>query len=326
MDPREATISDLLETGGAGDAMEMATSMTDMLSRDGVVARHEKLPEAVAARLAAAEAEEERRRRVKEEEEVKLKAEAELAASKRKKKRKGKATKAKAKPAPALKRAGGGYVLPAEPTERITHPHVMSLFDADRDAKMGTPYQLQGDPTMETEAALAKRRAIAGNKGVVRTIEKFMELYAWSERGTVTRGSYYDMHRKIVNALLPGATQPEAMALARGDWERDSAGAKELSRPQVFQAVFQLVDIWTASVDVAEYLALTNALYYRLKLGDKAADLISKSAVISSRRASVASSEASAKAAAEAPAAGVEDVGAGAGAGAGASASAESKE
>lgn len=67
------------------------------------------------------------------------------------------------------------------------------------------------------------------------------------------RGSYYDLHRRIVGALLPSVTTVEALALAKADWERDSEGAAELSREQAYDAVFQLIDIWTASLDVAEY-------------------------------------------------------------------------
>ena len=80
---------------------------------------------------------------------------------------------------------------------------------------------------------------------------------------------------------------------AQADWERDCEGNQELSKEQAYNAVFQLIDIWTASLDVAEcvalslahrpshaidlacvcvlrYLALTNALYYRLTLGGTA--------------------------------------------------------
>ena len=178
-----------------------------------------------------------------------------------------------------LTRAGGGYVLPAKPSTTITHSNVLELFDKDRDSH-GTPYREQGDPTMYTEEALAKRRQLANHPGVVRTIDKFLALFTWTDHETVARGSYYDLHRRIVNVLLPHVTTVEALSLAKADWERDCEGNQELSKEQAYNAVFQLIDIWTASLDVAEYLALTNALYYRLTLGDAAASLIDKSAVI----------------------------------------------
>ena len=40
----------------------------------------------------------------------------------------------------------------------------------------------------------------------------------------------------------------------QADWERDSEGAAELSREQAYDSVFQLIDIWTSSLDVAEYV------------------------------------------------------------------------
>ena len=48
---------------------------------------------------------------------------------------------------------------------------MLDLFKADRD-EGATPYQEQGDPTMYTPEALAKRRELASTPGVVRVVEK----------------------------------------------------------------------------------------------------------------------------------------------------------
>jgi len=81
---------------------------------------------------------------------------------------------------------------------------------------------------------------------------QLLTLFQWTEHGTVSRGAYYDMHKNIVQVLLPKTTTVEALSLAKADWERDSQGATELSREQAYDAVFQIVDIWTASLDIAE--------------------------------------------------------------------------
>lgn len=81
---------------------------------------------------------------------------------------------------------------------------------------------------------------------------QLLSLFKWTDHDTVPRGSYYDLHRRIVGALLPNVTTVEALSLAKADWERDSEGNAELTREQAYDAVFQLIDIWTASLDVAE--------------------------------------------------------------------------
>ena len=81
---------------------------------------------------------------------------------------------------------------------------------------------------------------------------QLLSLFKWTDHDTVPRGSYYDLHRRIVGALLPNVTTVEALSLAKADWERDSEGNAELPREQAYDAVFQLIDIWTASLDVAE--------------------------------------------------------------------------
>lgn len=124
---------------------------------------------------------------------------------------------------------------------------------------------------------------------------QFLALFTWTDHKTVARGSYYDLHRRIVNVLLPHVTTVEALSLAKvharwsrrevrrlaetfrvyvcscvscrcsgtwyaqADWERDCEGNQELSKEQAYNAVFQLIDIWTASLDVAECVALSLA-------------------------------------------------------------------
>ena len=56
-------------------------------------------------------------------------------------------------------------------SRKITHAGVLELFDADRDTGT-TPYQQQGDPTMYTDEALAARKKLSQNKGVISAIDK----------------------------------------------------------------------------------------------------------------------------------------------------------
>lgn len=48
-----------------------------------------------------------------------------------------------------------------------------------------------------------------------RTARQFLALFTWTDHETVARGSYYDLHRRIVNVLLPHVTTVEALSLAK---------------------------------------------------------------------------------------------------------------
>mmetsp|Transcript_16659 Transcript_16659/g.58250 ORF Transcript_16659/g.58250 Transcript_16659/m.58250 type:complete len:340 (-) Transcript_16659:47-1066(-) len=203
---------------------------------------------------------------------------------KKKKKRKKKAAAASGGAPPALLsptppayrdgkmvRRGGGYSVPAAPVERVTHPAVLELFRPDRDDEV--PYTEQGDPTMYTPENLARREELRRNPGLQDAIKRFSRLFEWRDDGTMSKAAYLDMHRRLVAALLPGASADAAAALAEKDWAADAGGADadSIGYEGFFGCVFVLTDHWTQTADAAEYLAFVNALCLRCKYAPKPA-------------------------------------------------------
>lgn len=116
---------------------------------------------------------------------------------------------------------------------------------------------------------------------------QFLSLFEWNANDTFSKPAYVGMHGKLVEALLPGTGQADAVLLAevgcsttphphprhalrrtcapcsfhgrvlprlhpQRDWAKDSGGEKALSRQQAWDSIFQLIDIWTTSADAAE--------------------------------------------------------------------------
>ena len=50
------------------------------------------------------------------------------------------------------------------------------------------------------------------------------------------------------------AVAAQAEAQARLEWDQDSHGEEEMTEELFYDAMFELVDIWTTSTDAAEYV------------------------------------------------------------------------
>ena len=61
------------------------------------------------------------------------------------------------------------------------------------------------------------------------------------------------MHRKLVLALDPSTPPSEAVETAEEDWGRDSEGEEGLDKERFCWCWFELADVWTETMEAAEY-------------------------------------------------------------------------
>eukprot|EP00736_Rhodelphis_marinus_P010365 Rmarinus@m.285 len=152
---------------------------------------------------------------------------------------------------------------------KITNPSVALIFNPSRDEKLGKPYWKCGDKSMYTKENLARRRALKSHPAVAEAIQRFANLYHFDQRGGksfIKRDEYLRVHMLVAKALIPKLSSKEALKVALEDWENDAKGEKTiLPYDEFHDSIFELVDLWTTSTDIDEYISFLDALNFRVR-------------------------------------------------------------
>ena len=139
-------------------------------------------------------------------------------------------------------------------------------------------YRYDADHTMQTEAMLAQRRALKADQGILKWIFVFWRTFPRQNMeehdpmsGCIDRQQYMIVHKLWFKALHKIYERADAHAQAIKDWSRDSwlssvaSGSMPLLDYRAFiDAVFELVDIWTLTVEATEYIHFLATLYHRV--------------------------------------------------------------
>eukprot|EP00698_Gefionella_okellyi_P024418 TRINITY_DN85_c0_g1_i1.p1 TRINITY_DN85_c0_g1~~TRINITY_DN85_c0_g1_i1.p1 ORF type:complete len:224 (+),score=40.90 TRINITY_DN85_c0_g1_i1:86-757(+) len=156
-----------------------------------------------------------------------------------------------------------------KPAKQVSKPtraqtNVSFLFDPSRDDNSQLPYYEQSDPLMNTPEKLLERSALKFHPDVRNAIMKLHELFEIDADGNISKASYISLHERILRGLIPKYSG-DMQAVAEEDWAADSKGADVLDVDAFLEAMFTLVDVWTVSTDVAEYVAFLETLAMKIK-------------------------------------------------------------
>ena len=105
-----------------------------------------------------------------------------------------------------------------------------------------------------SEESLLRRYALMQHPRIVQALDRL-----WAAANTdgadkrLDRAAYQVMHRKLVLALDPSTPPSEAIEAAEEDWGRDSEGEEGLDKERFCWCWFELADLWTESMEAAEY-------------------------------------------------------------------------
>lgn len=141
--------------------------------------------------------------------------------------------------------------------------------------KESVPYHLQGDPDLHTAHIMRHRRALKEHPKIVQWIHVYWQTFCKNRYDAVSKSFVNQMSEddfvllemKIAKALYPVFNKEHAERLARRDWKHDSQGLPTMDVARFSNSIFELVDIWTVSLDVEEYIAFFAILYSRLTIG-----------------------------------------------------------
>ena len=151
-----------------------------------------------------------------------------------------------------------------EPNDsRIKIPDLGFIFNPIRDEIK--PYHLDGDTTMYTETALARRNSLKSDSIVVESINEFMSLYQTDSNGGINKREYERMYGKICNILRVNIDAGEYKRILDDEWKKDSKGYDKMTREMVFDSLFELCDIWCPNIDPNEYKAFFDQIKFRIR-------------------------------------------------------------
>ncbi|TMW59500.1 hypothetical protein Poli38472_004569 [Pythium oligandrum] len=147
------------------------------------------------------------------------------------------------------------------------------------------PFHLQGDQSFNEAAALAKRRALRhstpikdkiaflwnvarGRKAValMRTASSKRDGSFKTTSEAIDESEYTDMMLLVFKVLREDFVLESAKLQIHCDWEVDSRHGKVLANDQFFQAIFELVDVWTCDIVEQTYVRFLELLTRRITL------------------------------------------------------------
>ena len=146
---------------------------------------------------------------------------------------------------------------------RIKIPDLAFIFNPIRDEIK--PYHLDGDTTMYSETAIARRNGLKSDTVVAESINDFMSLYQTDMNGSINRKEYERMYGKLCNILRLSIDPAEYKRILEDEWKKDSRGYDKMTREMIFDSLFELCDIWCPNIDAAEYKAFFDQIKFRIR-------------------------------------------------------------
>jgi len=128
------------------------------------------------------------------------------------------------------------------------------------DEKDKVCYTAQGNDEYYSDENLQLRYTLMQSERVQQAVGWWFALVCGDVKqgpygsGRVSKKAYKTMAIKIQLALVPDVTYEEAEACADDDWEDDSKGEDTMGWEEFFASLFQLVDLWTDSVEENDYV------------------------------------------------------------------------
>lgn len=142
---------------------------------------------------------------------------------------------------------------------------VVTVINEGEGGASDVPYWLQADPSLNNPDMMRKRFALRNSTMVLAALGRWWstimhsaspfdapKIGAFGERG-LARGGYDLVFLKVFRCMLEEFDESEAKRTLDEDWLADSEGCEVLSCEKVFDALFQLADVWTDGVNPKEY-------------------------------------------------------------------------
>jgi len=117
----------------------------------------------------------------------------------------------------------------------------------------------QGDLVFYTSASLAARRRLSNHPAVLQAIRSHWQaLVGYKPVGErrMERDEYIRYFVMLHRRLLPDVPEKEARSVVASEWINDSKGQPNMDYALFHSALFEVLDAFTASIDIEDYLGL----------------------------------------------------------------------
>ncbi|CAK59329.1 unnamed protein product (macronuclear) [Paramecium tetraurelia] len=150
---------------------------------------------------------------------------------------------------------------------KIANGKLDFLFDGSRDVNLVKPYHEDGDENMYSKENVTKRRKLKSDPEVVQSIEAFMAHYQFDINNKLIKENYLKTHIRLAYLLRKDIEEDreEIKFLLLEDWEHDSKGNGFMTRAELYDSLFELVDTWTPDAEKSEYIGFFELLEQKYK-------------------------------------------------------------
>lgn len=146
-----------------------------------------------------------------------------------------------------------------------TYPEIDFLFDRKRDMVTEKPYHLDGNPSYYTKDRMQQRADLKNEKIVKKAIQNFLTVFPFDTEETIGKDEYLKVQGKIMSLIRPDLKGDEGKRVLEADWHRDSKGKQRMTKEQMFDAVFEMADIWTPEIKAEQMAAFLELLKFKIK-------------------------------------------------------------
>ena len=79
-----------------------------------------------------------------------------------------------------------------------------------------------------------------------------MSLYEYDQNERVKKESYLRIQKELAKILRRDADEAEREELAMEDWLYDTNNTEILTKPSLFNSLFEMADMWTPNISAME--------------------------------------------------------------------------
>ena len=123
----------------------------------------------------------------------------------------------------------------------------------------------RGDESFETEEMKAARAALRHDAAVASALQEWWACTDLDGNGAIDRDEYIELGKALYRVMIADGNEVEAYKSAVSDWEDDSKGASEMDGEAFKTAIFELADLWTNTLDAAEYVTFLRDLLVKMR-------------------------------------------------------------
>lgn len=152
------------------------------------------------------------------------------------------------------------------------HEHI--VFEHDEDGADVHHVAHQGDEEHYTFESIRLRRKIRRNSTIQNLQEQLWNVVEMKDKrtrhGSIGKAPFCTLMVKLTALIVPPPLDmEEVLQNAVADWDKDSGEDNMMDEAEFYNSIFELVDIWTVTVDVHEYIELYELIIEELTILDE---------------------------------------------------------